>query len=106
MKRLQIKLASWLLHRLNFKFVAIKQTATKHNVYAEIPTLFIEGDKELLKYIDTLGYLKGAEPLRRSYPENPESSVVQRLPAEVVAEIVANTEPFPEELKKQNETLD
>ena len=108
MQRLQIKLASWLLHRLNFKFVAIKQTATKHNVYAEIPTLFIEGDKELLAYIDTVGYLTKKEPLRRDLvePEFPWPTPISKLPPEVVAEIALMTQPFPEEIKKQNEKID
>jgi len=106
MERLQLKLAKWLLKRLDYKFVAIKQTATKHNVYAEIPTLFIEGDRELLTYIDTVGYLTKKEPLRRAYAVKEKDTTVQRLPAEVVAEIVANTEPFPEEIKKQNETIE
>jgi hypothetical protein len=119
MKKLQLKIATWLLHRLNYKFVAIKQLplsnvatyvhgdeAPKHNVYTEIPTLFIEGDRELLMYIDTTGYLSKKEPLRRVYDVSKESTTVQKLPAEVVAEIILNTEPFPEELKKQNETID
>jgi hypothetical protein len=115
MKKLQLKLAKWLLKRLDYKFVAIKQTpitnrwgetAVKHNVYTEIPTLFIEGDKELLAYTDTVGYLTKKEPLRRAYAVKKEDTTVQRLPAEVVAEIVANTTPFPEEIKKQNETID
>ncbi len=106
MKSLQLKLATWLLHRLKYKFVAIKQTATKHNVYAEFPTIFIEGDKELLRYVDTTGFLSKKEPLRRDYAASNTATTVQKLPAELVAEIVASTEPFPEELKKQNETID
>ena len=119
MKRLQFRLAKWLLKRLDYRFVAIKQTpisnvatyvlgdeAPKHNVYAEIPTLWIEGDKELLIYVDTLGYLTKKEPLRRTYVVSTKASTIQKLPAEVVAEIALNTEPFSEEIKKQNETID
>ena len=115
MKKLQLRLAKWLLKRLEYKFIAIKQLPVttqygerliKHNVYTETPTLFIEGDKELLKYVDTTGYLSKKEPLRRTYSIAKEGGPVQKLPAEVVAEISLNTEPFPEELKKQNETID
>jgi len=118
MKKLQLKLAKWLLKRLDYKFVAIKETpvsntatyvlgrTSQHNVYAEIPTLFIEGDRELLMYVDTLGYLTEKEPLRRPHVVSTEASTVQKLPAEIVAEIALMTEPFPEEIKKQNETID
>ena len=66
MKRLQLRLAKWLLRRLDYQYVAIKQipthnTVIKHNVYTEIPTLFIEGDNELLKYVDTTGFLTKKE---------------------------------------------
>ena len=120
MKKLQLRLAKWLLERLDYKFVAIKQTpvynsnsyvrgddTTKHNVYTEIPTLWIEGDRELLMYTDTQGYLSKKEPLRREEePEFPWPTPISKLPAEVVAEIALMTEPFPEEIKKQNETID
>ena len=107
MEKLQLKLAKWLLKRLDYKFVAIKQTATKHNVYTEIPTLFLEGDKELLVYVDTMGFLTKKEPLRREVaPEFPWPTPISKLPPEVVAEIALMTEPFPEEIKKQNETID
>ena len=111
MKRLQLRLAKWLLRRLDYQYVAIKQipthnTVIKHNVYTEIPTLFIEGDNELLKYVDTTGFLTKKEPLRRAYNVPDHSTAIQKLPAEVVAEIVLLTEPFPAELQKQNETID
>ena len=117
MKKLQLKLAKWLLKRLDYKFVAIKQTpitnrwgetAVKHNVYTEIPTLFIEGDKELLRYTDVTGYISGKDPLKREYdaPEFPWPTPINKLPPEVIAEIALMTEPFPEEIKKQNETID
>ena len=56
-------------------------------------------------YVDTVGYLTEKEPLRRPHVVSTEASTIQKLPAEVVAEIALNTVPFPEELKKQNETI-
>ena len=119
MNNIQLRLAKWLLKRLDYRYVAIKQipisnaatyvfgdSAIKHNAYTEKPTLFIEGDRELLKYVDTVGFLTKKEPLRRAYNVPDHSSTVQKLPAEVVAEISLSTEPFPDELKKQNETID
>ena len=114
MKRLQLKLAKWLLKRLDYKFVAIKQT-TISNVATyvwgdEASTLFIEGDKELLMYVDTMGFLTRKEPaiLKRVYSREvaPGPTPISKLPPEVVAEIALMTEPFSEEIKKQNETID
>ena len=117
MKKLQLKLAKHLLKKLDYKYVAIKQTpvsnaatyvlgdaAPKHNVYTEKPTLFIEGDKDLLMYVDTVGFLTKKEPLRRVYNVEKETAV-HKLPAEVVAEITLATTPFPESLQKDNETI-
>jgi len=115
MKKLQLKLAKYLFKRLGYKIAAIKQTpitnrygetVIKHNAYTEVPTLFVEGDKELLKYVDVIGYIGGKDPHRRVYdiPESP--TTISWLPPNVVAEIELTTTPFPEELKKQNATID
>lgn len=111
MKKLQLKLAKWLLKRLDYRFVAIKQTSISNvatYVHGDVAsTLFIEGDKELLMYVDTLGYLTKKEPLRREVkPEFPWPTPISKLPPEVVAEIALMTKPFPEEIKKQNEAID
>lgn len=115
MDKLQLKLAKWLFKRMGYKFVAIKQTPVfnvatyvegpRHNAYTEIPTLFIEGDLELLKYVDTTGYIGNKEPLRHDYKVVEDSIKIHKLPAEVVAEIILTTTPFPEELQKENEKL-
>jgi hypothetical protein len=117
MKGLQLKLAKYLFKRLGYKITAIKQTpitnrygeeVIKHNVYTEIPTLFIEGDKELLRYTDVTGYIGGKDPLKREYdtPEFPWPTPINKLPPDVIAEIELTTVPFPETLQKQNETID
>ena len=99
MKRLQFRLAKWLLKRLDYKFVAVK--AANGNTD-------IEGDKELLVYVDMTGFLFKKEPLWRDLvePEFPWPTPISKLPPEVVAEIALMTQPFPEEIKKQNETID
>lgn len=112
MKKLQLKLAKWLLKGLDYKFVAIKQTpisnVATYVLGDEAPTLLIEGHNELLRYVDVTGYIGGKDPLRREYdtPEFPWPTPISKLPPEVVAEIALMTEPFPEEIKKQNETID
>jgi hypothetical protein len=117
MEKLQLILAKYLFKRLGYNYVAIKQTpitnrygekVIKHNAYSETPTLFIEGDRELLKYTDVVGFTSKKEPLRRSYdtPEFPWPTPINKLPPDVLAEIELTTIPFPEEIKKQNETID
>jgi hypothetical protein len=117
MKKLQLRLAKYLLKRLGYNYVAIKQTTItnrygekviKHNAFAEVPTLFIEGDRELLMYTDIVGFTSKKEPLRRSYdtPEFPWPTPINKLPPDVLAEIELTTIPFSDEIKKQNETID
>ena len=112
MKKLQLKLAKYLLKRLGYNYVAIKQTPVS-NVATYVfgnraPKLCIEGDKELLMYTDVVGFVSKEEPLRRSYgaAEFPWSTPISKLPPEVLAEIELTTVPFSEEIKKQNETID
>jgi len=117
MEKLQLRLAKYLFKRLGYNYVAIKQTpitnrygekVIKHNAYSETPTLFIEGDRELLMYTDVVGFTNKKEPLRRNYdtPEFPWPTPINKLPPDVLAEIELTTIPFPEEIKKQNETID
>jgi len=97
MKKLQLKIVKYLLKRLGYKFVAVRATNGSTD---------IEGDGFLLQYVDVVGYLFNKHPLKREYdvPEFP--APINKLPPEVIAEIELTTEPFPEELKKQNETID
>jgi len=97
MKKLQLKLAKWLLKRLDYKFVAVR--AANGNTD-------IEGDRFLLQYVDVVGYLFNKHPLKREYDVLEFPSPINKLPPEVIAEIELTTEPFPEEIKKQNETID
>ncbi len=98
MKGLQLKLAKWLLKRLDYKFVAVR--ASNGNTD-------IEGDRFLLQYVDVVGYLFNKLPMTRSTDIEWEApSVFEKLSPELIQEIEATTEPFPEEIKKQNETID
>ncbi len=98
MKKLQLKLAKYLFKQLGYKIVAIR--AANGNTD-------IEGDKFLLQYVDVIGYLFNKYPIKRNIDvpwEKP--SVFEKLPPEILQEIESTTEPFPEEIKKQNETID
>lgn len=53
-----IKLIKWLSHKMGYKIAMIK-------IGGEIPGITIEGDKELLRYVDITGYSFKKEPLSR-----------------------------------------
>ena len=53
-----IKLIKWLSHKMGYKIAMIK-------IGGEIPGITIEGDKELLRYVDITGYTFKKEPLSR-----------------------------------------
>ena len=104
MKKLQLKLAKWLYKQMGYSVVAIR---------AKNGTTDIISDGALLSYVDVVGFLTEKEPaiFKRVYsrevaPEFPWPTPISKLPPEVVAEIALMTEPFPEEIKKQNETID
>ena len=57
MKRIPTLIVKWLANKLGYKIVMLK--ATKG-------TTTIEGDKELLRYVDVIGYFFKKEPLKRN----------------------------------------
>lgn len=59
MKRIHIKFVKWLFNKLGYKIAMIKATTG---------TIRIEGDVELLRYIDIVGYTFKKEPLSRPKP--------------------------------------
>ena len=105
MKKLQLKLAKWLFNQAGYKIAAIKQTPItnrygekiiKHNVHTGVPTTFINGDKELLRYLDITGYIANKTPLKRVYNVAQCPTLIQSLPKDIVAEIHATTIPWPQ----------
>ena len=57
MKRLHVKFIKWLSNKLGYKIVMLKG---KNGV------TLIEGDREVLPYVDISGYFFKKEPLRRN----------------------------------------
>lgn len=57
MKRLHIKFIKWLSNKFGYKIIMLK---------AKNGTTTIEGDLELLPYVDISGYFFKKEPLRRN----------------------------------------
>lgn len=53
-----IKLIKWLSHKMGYKIAMIK-------IGGETPGITIDGDKELIRYVDITGYSFNKEPLSR-----------------------------------------
>ena len=57
MKRIPTLIVKWFANKLGYKIVMLK---------AVKGTTTIEGDKELLRYVDITGYFFKKEPLKRN----------------------------------------
>jgi len=78
MKRIPILIIKWLANKLGYKIAMLK---------AANGTTIIEGDKELLKYVDIFGYFFKKEPLKRIVPKPSEPEPIKSLTAEQLKEI-------------------
>jgi hypothetical protein len=78
MKRLHVKFIKWLSNRFGYKIVMLK---------AEKGTTIIEGDKEILCYVDVTGYFFKKEPLKRTYPKFTEREPIKPLTTEQLKEL-------------------
>ena len=67
-----VKIIKWLSHKMGYKIAMIK-------IGGEIPGLTINGDKELLRYVDITGYTFKKEPLKRPYPKFVEREPIKPL---------------------------
>jgi hypothetical protein len=72
-----IKLIKWISHKMGYKIAMIKIG----------PGLTIEGDKELLRYVDITGYSFKKEPLKRTFPKFVEPEPIKPLTLEQLKEI-------------------
>jgi hypothetical protein len=61
MNRIHIHFIKWLSNKFGYKIVMLK---------SETATTTIEGDKELLKYVDVSGFFFKKEPLSRKKQSN------------------------------------
>lgn len=60
MKRLHVKFIKWLSNLFGYKIAMLK---------AKNGTTYIEGNTELLIYVDIVGYFFKKEPFRRNFGE-------------------------------------
>ena len=75
-----IKIIKWLSHKMGFKIVMIK-------IGGEIPGITIDGDKELLRYVDITGYAFKKDPLKRNHPKFVEPEPIKPLTHEQLKEL-------------------
>jgi len=78
MERIPTLIVKWFANKLGYKIVMLK---------AEKGTTTIEGDKELLRYVDTSGYFFKKEPLKRTYPKFVEPKRIKPLSKEQIKEL-------------------
>ena len=79
MKRLHVKFIKWLSNKFGYKIAMIKISSSS--------SLKIEGDKELLRYVDITGYSFKKEPLKRTYPKFTEPEPIKPLTTEQLKEL-------------------
>lgn len=58
MKRLHVKFIKWLANIFGYKIAMLK---------ANNGTTYIEGDMDLIRYVDVVGYFFKKQPLKRKY---------------------------------------
>ena len=75
-----IKIIKWLTHKMGYKIAMIK-------IGGEVPGLTIDGDKELLQYVDITGYTFKKEPIKRTYPKFVEPEPIKPLTPEQLKEL-------------------
>ena len=78
MKRLPLLFIKWITNKLGFKIVMLK---------AKSGNTIIEGDKELLRYVDITGFFFKKDPLKREYPKQHQPSLVKPLSPEQLKEL-------------------
>ena len=78
MNRIHVKFIKWISNKFGYKIAMLK---------ASNRTTAIEGDKELLRYVDVSGYFIGQEPLKRTYPKVKEPKSIKPLTSEQLKEL-------------------
>jgi hypothetical protein len=94
MNRIHIKFIKWISNKFGYKIAILK---------ASNGVTTIEGDKELLRYVDVSGYFFKKEPLSRINPSKAPTSAKEMFLADPVPD-VDNIKPItkltPEQLKE------
>ena len=78
MKRMHIRFIKWVCNKLGYKIAMLK---------AKNGTTTIEGDKELLRYVDIIGFFFKKEPLKRTFPKFVEPEPIKPLTPEQLKQL-------------------
>ena len=78
MNRIHVKFIKCMSNKFGYKIAMLK---------ASNGTTTIEGDKELLRYLDVSGYFFKKEPLKRTYPKVKEPKQIKPLTSEQLKEL-------------------
>ena len=78
MNRIHIKFIKWISNKFGYKIIMLK---------ASNGTTIIEGNTELLPYVDVLGYFFKKEPIKRTFPKFKEPEPIKRLTSEQLKEL-------------------
>ena len=78
MNRIHIKFIKWISNKFGYKIAMLK---------ASNGITTIEGDKELLRYVDVSGYFFKKEPLKRTYPKFVEPEPIKSLTPKKLKEL-------------------
>ena len=95
MNRIHIKFIKWISNKFGYKIVMLK---------AKNGTTTIEGDRELLRYVDVSGYFFKKEPLSRINPSKAPTSAKEMFLADPVPD-VDNIKPITKLTPKQLKEL-
>ena len=95
LEQLKAKLVKWLANKFGYKIIMLK---------AANGVIAIEGDKEVLKYVDTVGYFFNKEPLSRYKPKAQvlgKDEKLKQVTLDNLKELGIEVEPFTEEELKE-----
>ena len=103
MNRIHIKFIKWLSNKFGYKIAMLK---------ASNGITTIEGDKELLRYVDISGYFFKKKPIKRTHPKFVEPESIKPLTPEQLKELglsinvdVADCKNFKEASKVQDQII-
>ena len=103
MNRIHIKFIKWISNKFGYKIAMLK---------ASNGITTIEGDKELLRYVDISGYFFKKKPIKRTHPKFVEPKPIKPLTPEQLKELglsinvdVADCKNFKEASKVQDQII-
>lgn len=71
MKGIKLKIVDWLLKSIGYKYVAVYYKFHKKETgEPQYYDLGLEGDRDMMEYVDVAGYVLGKKPIRKQNFEN------------------------------------